>query len=285
MTLEIETYKFDSLVELTNVVWENCEFIVPQKLWKGDSKELIPNKWALVGEKSNNVCGIVSDRYTLMQHIDVIDMLASTLNQIYSGIECNGIVKQIGNKIIVDIKYPEYTIENAYDGKPIIYGHRFTHAPDGKSGVNGYAYFYRLICLNGMKLKSIIPETTIRESHFKNLPRNYQKALDNLIQSGNVFERVEKLVASAYEDKYTHFTYEQLWNTIAGMIGGNKKLAREIIDGLNVHNFSRYDLYNSITRYVSHNDVAISNMDKLDTFAENVLANNIELIQPIEVSA
>jgi len=287
--IDTKTYRFHDLDEMVDVVTDFGGiaevaplFMLPQmNMYTVELK----NKFALYRQSDQEFYGFATDKYVLAQHFEVANAARQAIQSDYPDLFVEGFVKFHGSKMRINFTFPEYVIDDETTGKGIEVGAFLNHSIDGKSGLNGGARFYRVICTNGMMLKSSIPEAEFSIKHLGEFKKNLKSTIGVLTNAVGIHERITRLVESAIEDQYTHFTESELHATLSGILG-SKRLASRIVDiaKTNPAQFTRYDLYKDITDYVEHNSKSLPISEKYDRIAEKLLIGDIPVVVP-EITA
>lgn len=229
----------------------------------------LPKKLGILNEKTNNVSGIVSDRYRLYNHDSVFNNVIDSFERVritdvlYNFENDHDIVRMEGI-------FPEYKIhDDTKEG--FIPGFRIMNANTGKDSVSFQFFGIRLVCLNGMTAKNIIPECTFNVRHIMS-PDKLDKTIVDFVDS--ILMNMTHLYDTINESKKREITFENYDATVEYLtpIMTGKKPAKHI--ALDVHESIKvYDLYNMITYYATHNIDNHMKRDKIYNNAEMLLIN------------
>lgn len=200
--------------------------------------------------------GVVSKDYPIVQHNQVFG--AGIEAFVRDGISVEGSYEYDNRGRM----YSTFMFKNVLipdDEKGIALGIRLFNSYTGDQPIRGYGVATRLVCANGMTLRSTIPEMVINLTHRGEIPYGF------------IVSKVRDLVASTLESQQTivqkidfamaeqvHFESERdMVACIASMVGGERR-AKEIKSKLGSrYDITQWELYNAITNVVSREDEAL----------------------------
>jgi hypothetical protein len=275
------SYPFDGLEGLKDIGNNVLEGIVSYPIYYEDVPEYfteIENRFALIGERTATCYSVVSDKFTEANHSDVINSAIDMLDEKYPNLEVVGEAKTDGNTCRIQMRFPEYTIDDD-TSKGIEMGAFINHRYDGRGALKGGVMMTRVVCTNGMMAFKAVPEGAFSIAHLSGFHAKLDKTIGLITQGIEVHDRVELLIGSAIDDRYEYFTRDDLVFTLAGILGGERVAKRVIAQAeLNVSDFSRYDLYNEITRFAQHQPLSIGQIEKLDGAGEKMLVGDVPIV-------
>lgn len=274
-------YPFDGLVELEDLGTQVLEGVVSHPAYYEFSEGVfmeIENREALIGERTGTSYAVVSDKYKAANHSHVIGSVIDTINQNFPGLRVEGQIVTDGNVMKLNMSFPDYAIDdNTTNG--IQFGAFVNHRYDGRGALRGGIRMTRVICTNGMTMFANMKDGSFSIPHLSGFHGKMKNTIHLVTASIEMRERIELLVNSAIEDQYQHFTRDDLIYTISGIVGG-QRVAKRIIEAaeLNPTAFTRYDLYNEITRYAEHQPMSVNVAERLDVASEKVLSGAIPIL-------
>ena len=117
-----------------------------QRITTQSSNLAIPNRLAVVRTDTLQTIGVVSKKYTLLPHAEVIDTLRETLKG--QEVEEKILLTHNGARMYLEMTLPEITLK--VDGDMIAMRLVVSNSYDGSRKVNIAFGAYRLVCSNGM---------------------------------------------------------------------------------------------------------------------------------------
>jgi len=197
----------------------------------------------------NRVEAIMSDKYTLVQHRDAFFPLLQAVQTIPA--EIFGFVTDEGGKVYIDVLFDseEYKIEPE-DGKPINIGLRASNTYDGTGAFIVRAFGYRSYCDNGM----VFGKKTIASAY------QIHRGAVSLDVFRSILEELKKFVPmlketinSAIQDS---IEFAQVSEVLKALDIGKRTriniLSRTLTKTDKDGKISRWELYNTLTDYITH---------------------------------
>jgi hypothetical protein len=246
---------------------------------------------AVVNQSTNQVARIAGSGYRILQHKHffgkVLDMLNST------GItNISGYVNRIngGNSVAARIIFNDILIEEPSMGKNIKVGAEFLNSYDKEYAARGSAYNLRLSCTNQMILRNLIKEWVFSRAH---VAQSEEQLLD--IVSDKQEQFLKTLLSSETKFKnamneaiYTNveYTHPKQVEVFMQKLLQTKKHGENIAEHVhkkaiqegNHYNVSKWDIYNVMTDYTTHETEGLRNFEWFQFRAEkDVLMNEIKL--------
>lgn len=205
----------------------------------------------------------VSKDYTLVQHKPIIDAYTSVLNKY--NISIFGTVQNYGNRIYVETAFGD---RDVIDGVKL--GVRLVNSYDKYTGFRLEAFGYRTACSNGMFLGQVLKqEVSINRMHIGEIDvkSTVVEFLQTLFDSD---KQLKQYISEAMKDSIE-------WNIALEVLKqlGKKhseKIAFALTNLRDDLNITRWDLYNAITWYSTHQLVSDYAQDKAQKVAQKVLA-------------
>lgn len=220
---------------------------------------------AVVNLTTMKTAAVVSDQYELVQHEDVALSLIEAIEGL--GIKAEAKVLSGGNKLIMDIVFPDAKLYVA-QGEEFLGGIRIINSYDTTTGISFTPRLLRLACKNGMVVSTGISQgLSIRhhENRVKEMAGAVEALLKDMINNNHVLKAmVEDCISDSIE-------WSLLDNIIEGLIS-TKKHREAIKARLEGTQGTRWDLYNAITNYCTHDEQLKPNIENtLQKKAEKVL--------------
>ena len=269
--------KFENLAELNNIgltldTAEEREVYISEKQnqpnisymsYKADRYKGI---WNL---NKNSLSCISSRKYALIQHQDAINQFIETLNNL--NITGNGIVRDFGDKVIVEFLFSDKLIDDGEKG--IRLGIRLINSYDMSHSLSGELYAYRLVCSNGMVLGRAIHGVKFSRWHsgIIDIKEQMRRFIQLAIESDTSLQSlINEAMANSIEWELTKTIIQRIFR-----IEKYRKLILEQLEPLITagKTINRWELYNAVT-YVASNgkELKQSVIDNLQRKAQSILA-------------
>lgn len=208
--------------------------------------------------------------YNVIQHKEYFDAFAQAMDRL--NVKYKMIIKQAGNRAFADIQFEGRNIKFKKLNEEFVTGIRLMNGYNGKTGLLVSPMFTRLACLNGMIITRTERSFSVRH-HSKMLQEVetfVEKRLNELI---NKYDDLQAWVSGAMADSKE---WTLCCNIIAKMIPivkhreqVLKNLGIDIViktdkakkktfnyiwhdDKLKKEKFTRWEVYNAVTSYLSH---------------------------------
>ncbi|MCL2333990.1 MAG: DUF932 domain-containing protein [Candidatus Methanoplasma sp.] len=240
-----------------HVKWVNP--VVPFKTSSGDLNYSPSEDYrAIVGERSNKVYSIMSNKYNPVQHSKILEAMAQASEQ--TGINVFGSVSEAvgtmhahGFFMSPEVKIEEYA-DRVMRDDPFMLGVRMYNSHNGKTGFGAEVFGIRMVCFNynafGFSLGKIGWKHNVKKDNIIDGFGNVMgKALD---QVPNLADHLAKMNLEAIDiDEATALLYGiSLSPTQADTIVENIEALNP--DVKDKKKLKVYDLYNAATAYTSH---------------------------------
>ena len=253
---------------------------------------------AIVNKRTGEVAQIATDSYTVLQHRNYYSMLALNFEEIgVNNISGYILEKDGGNAINARVVFRDFVEDEPAVGKNIMLGAEFNNSFDKKFAATGNAYFYRLICSNGMILKKLIPGCDFSRNHnarsetemLNSIQIRADGFIKGIVESGELFKDV---MNDAIESRVVFENPVQLFSSMEEIFGSKKhaenigQIARKSATvGADAHLYlNKWDLYNSSTDYASHNAMTPDVFSKiLETAESKILDPKAKIPLPIPI--
>lgn len=216
-----------------------------------------------------HVAGIMSDRYTILQHQDAFNAVVDSLKTINTKIH-GKITAYNGDLVYLYGSFTDVLIkDDTKQGMEL--GFRIANSYNMWSSFSGSAYTFRLVCSNGAMLKKLIPEAKFTNKHFGKV-MNYQDIVSEFIKKlVSSVPILEKKVSEAIADTVEWKLVEKLLPKMILMKKHKEAIEKILIQERKKkgEKLSRWDIYNTFTAYVSHGE-------KISVYLENFLNRKAE---------
>jgi hypothetical protein len=254
---------------------------------------------AIVNERTNQLARVASSGYKILQHPHYFAKVAEcckTANQT----SIKGYVRQTngGNSVTVRLVFNDLFVEEPQKGMNIQVGAEFNNSYNFDYAARGAAYNLRISCTNQMVMRNLIKEWVFCRAH---VAKSEEDLLD--IVAGKTEEFFGELLTSqpkfklamenAIDTDVTFTDIRQIEALFKRMFEGKKHsenmadMVRRIAQPVgNEFTISKWDLYNVVTDYTTHDVEAPKMFDTMQYRAEkNILINPIEVPTMEEVKA
>ena len=238
---------------------------------------------AVYNLNSNKVATIVSDRYNLVQHKDVVESVADALLNL--NIRSDASVRNDGNRIFVDIAFPDSKLY-AGVGEEFFSGVRVINSYNKTTGIMVLPHLVRLACSNGMVMNvGWVKEFNI--THTQKLAEDFSKTIQVMIKDmaqGN--EKFKAMVNNCIGDS---IEWELLDKIMVKLVDKRSKHL-EAIKQMLVEKYAkdkakptRWDVYNAFTDYATHGEQLKPSIEQwLQNRAQKILVTPLLELVPKE---
>lgn len=226
---------------------------------------------AIWNVSQNKLGCIASNSYNLIQHREVVNAMVSAINNLE--IEHNISIKSSGHRIFVDVSFPKTKLYVSEVGEEFIGGLRLINSYDKTTGLLILPRLERLICANGMVIKTFVSGYCIR--HNQKLVKNFEgiieKALNDMINS---CDKLKAMVNECIGDSVEWALVEKI---LKNLVSREKHIEGIFSKLEQKETVTRWDIYNAITNYAT-------NGEQLKPNVENWLQNKAQklLEKPLE---
>jgi hypothetical protein len=243
-------FKFVQEVENLDVA-ESRKVLIPSS--SGDNLIEAENYQAIYNLSQNSLGCIASKGYNIIQHREVVSSLFEAIDNLNIPYEKK--MRTQGHRVFLDIIFPDTKIlvkaKGLVQGEEFVGGIRLINSYDKTTGLLILPRIERVACANGMIVSHFIAGYSIR--HNQTLVKDFQivieKAINGLVNSSSVLQAIlNECIADSIEWKYCELIFKNLIKY--------KKHSEGILEILKQNKkdvITRWDIYNSITAYCSHN--------------------------------
>lgn len=272
-------------------------------IFYGDEKVETEGYKGIYNNQAKKLAQVVSKHYQIIQHRDAVQAIGEVLDE--AGIKTTGFVKSFGNQIQGNLVFDNKgeAVKDPESG--IKLGIRFLNSYNKSTSFRLELYGFRMICQNGMALGKAmkdVREVTFHMGEEKTLPAlkeivrrfvknmvdnvsSLQHYIDECLIDTVEWENVGKLL----EKLFQHRKHRDKIGDILGISfievedkKTKKKSYNYVLEKEGKQKITRWDLYNAITDYASHNDLGLSVENRLQDTAQNVLRKPYDQLIEVE---
>jgi hypothetical protein len=276
-------FKFVQEVEDLDVA-ESRKVLIPST--SGDNFVEAKDYQAIWNLSQNSLACISSKGYNIIQHREVVTSLFQAIENLNIPYEKK--IKTQGHRIFVDITFPDTKIlvkaKGLVKGEEFVGGIRLVNSFDKTTGLLILPRMERVVCANGMIVSQFITGYSIR--HNQALVKDFQivieKAINGLVNSSSVLQAIlNECIADSIEWQYCELVLKNLIKY--------KKHTEGILEILKQNKkdvLTRWDIYNSVTAYCSHNAQLKPSIEAhLQNKAQHLLKTKLEVLSVDEEDA
>ena len=230
----------------------------------------------------NRISNVVSTRYQLIQHSDVMRAVIETLGRLNLDVE--GLIVQDEHRIRGDLVFKKEGLSVKDGAKGVKIGFRVLNSYDKSWSFRLEMFGYRLICKSGMALGNTmgIREVTLHVGEKK----TYEKIcwivegfIKDVIESHNTLQAyVDSMIADSTEWQFAEDILTRMFKV--------KKHREAILERLEKKPIiTRWELYNALTNYISHgNKIKPGVQSWLELCSQRFIRSTFKQLEnPIEV--
>jgi len=236
---------------------------------------------AVWNQDTGKVASIVSKGYEIVQHRDVAQSFLDAYANL--NIEAKTRIKDHENRITIDVEFPKSRLY-VQKGEEFIVGFRLINSYDKTTGVSIVPRLVRLACMNGMivDVKGFVG--TFNYRHNQEMAQNFAGYIETALKETiNANDKLKAMVNDCIGDSIEWEICEKL----IPLLINTKKHWEVILEDLKGDIVTRWDIYNAITKYATHNEQLKPNIEAfLQEKAQRVLTTplmNLVKLNAIEV--
>jgi len=266
---------------------------------KGTDYEKVQNHRLIWNLSKEKVANAVNVNFQIIQHRDIFGSVCDALGNL--NLDVKGRLDDSGDYVKADIIFQGQ--KEIKDGsKGIQLGIRVSNSNNKKSAFRLEMYAFRIVCQNGMSSGNMIPEVRDAQIHFgieKIDMTVVQAMIEKFVKKViNNSDKLQELVNESIKDSIEWEILEKIMkHNIAG-----KKILIEIVKKLGVQTietidkksgrtitlfdcektkkFTRWQLYNCLTEYLSHDlQLKSSAITHLELSSQTILKNSFEKLK------
>jgi len=241
--------------------------------------QLVKGHKGIYNTNTRQIASIVSDNYAIIQHRDAYISLVSALRR--AEIEVAGVVKNGRDHVAVEMTFDGVVADDGEQG--IELGAKVVNSYNKQSAFRGWGWGLRKVCSNGLYIRTIIPEMAFSIVHRGKAPEISIEAITNMVdQARSRLVDYEHVIERAKETPLAFPMVESIIETISPYVGGTRS-AVTVVDGYwnGELNTTRWDAYNMMTAYASHEGLNEPRFHAVQQRAEKFLmADTIEIVVP-----
>jgi hypothetical protein len=210
---------------------------------------------AVYNVTKDHVSAIVGLNYNIVQHRDLYKCAVEACSNL--GLEFKDNVLDFGDKVYIDIDFPEKKFEFKQLGESFAIGLRFMNSYNKKTGVVIVPKFIRLACMNGMIVRNLRWSHAVKIRHntpqAKDFETHVEIALSKII---TMDEQLRKVVEPAMADSIEFDLAKKIYQYLLGRCADEYvekiwKIAKKNMPRT-AKSLSRWDMYNAVTQFVTH---------------------------------
>lgn len=272
-------------------------------IFYGDDKQETSDYKGVYNNELGKLAQVVSKHYQIIQHQDAVRAIGEVLSE--AGIQTTGFVRNFGNQIQGNLVFDNKgeAVKDPESG--IKLGIRFLNSYNKSTSFRLELYGYRMICQNGMALGQAmkqVREVTFHMGEEKTLPKLkeiVQRFVKNMADNVSSLQQyIDECLVDTAEWKNIGKLLEKLFqhrkhrDKIGELLGisfievedkkTKKKTYNYVLEKEGKAKITRWDLYNAITDYASHNDLGLSVENRLQDTAQRVLRKPYEQLLEVE---
>lgn len=253
--IDITKQKFANVGELKTILEGMDSYeVLPAVVYHEKYVDGLTGKVGIMTNTSKGrQCMPTSLDYPVFDHKTAFGFAADSVQKMGAGI--HGDVETWGDRAYLTGMFDGV---NIVDGKDSVVelGFHLENAMDRKIAFKGDGYTMRLVCANGAKAKSILPQFEIHEWHTQDMAIRVPEVIAKfayglLAKAGYLQEAVNEAIVSKVK-----FESKESVEATMGVVyeGISDRHIKKIVEQIQTLEPSRWDLYNAASYYTSHND-------------------------------
>ena len=225
----------------------------------------------------DKIACIASKNYEITQHKDVVNGVVDALQRL--NMNATASLKTQGHRMFVDINFPDAKLYLNEVNETFTSGLRIINSYDKSTGIMVLPELKRLACMNGMVVhQSFMEGISIR--HTSKLVADFEGTVEKMLkQMVNGCDKLKAMVNDCIGDSIEWVAVEKI---MEGLIGRKKHIEaiKEKLENRTTPT-SRWDLYNAITNYATHDEHLTPNINQwLQNKAQKVLTTPLVQLVP-----
>jgi len=266
-----------NMAELKNAAM-SFDTAILEDVRKGSNTEPEKNFRAVTNVNTGKTAAMVSDRYNLVQHKDVVESVADALVNL--NIKADAMVRNDGNRVFVDISFPDSKLYVENVGEEFFCGIRVINSYNKTTGIMVLPRLVRLSCTNGMVVNvGWIKEFNI--THTQKLAENFSNTIQVMIRDmaeGN--EKFKAMINGCIGDSIEWELMDKILNKLVDNRNKHYEAIKLKLEGK--VNPTRWDLYNAFTDYATHGEQIKPSIENwLQNKAQKLLVTPLVELVPV----
>ena len=239
----------------------------------------VDNFKAVVNMSTEKVATVVSKKYKLVQHKEVIDSVVEALANL--NISCNSDIKNSRNRVFVDIEFSDTKLY-VNEGETFVAGVRVINSFDKTTGIGVLPRLVRLACSNGM----VVHQAWLKGfhiSHSQKFAKDFEGTVQVMLQ--NMINNNDRLKAMVNDCIVDSVEWELMEKILEGLVPRKKhfEALKELLLKQGHDLLTRWDLYNAFTTYATHGEQIKPSVDQwLQGKAQKILTTELLALVPSE---
>jgi len=240
-----------------------------------DSTVPTDNYIGVWNKTTSHLSCVASRRYGIVQHRDVLEAFADTLQEVGLNIRGGIHYDEKGDEMRVQVFFQDEEKLIKDDAKGIQLGVRLINSYNLTNSLRGEMWGLRLVCSNGMKLPGF--EAVYRRNHMGVI--DVKKGMTDFVKT--IIERrpvIEKLVMKNIEETLEYELSVKVFQKLFE-VKKHRKILLNKLEAYKGKRFTKWELYNMVTNYATHGQgLRISAIDWLQDKARKLLTQPIEVL-------
>ena len=246
-----------------------------EPIWEGNDKILSESWKAIYNDRTQNCIAHVSSNYQLVQHRDVADSMVEALSNLNIKHEVNVINGE--NLMILDINFPDAKLY-VKKGEEFTAGFRLINSYNKSSGIIIAPKLVRLICDNGMVINSKNFVKTFQCNHTSKQVNDFESQVQIMLKEViNASDKLKAMINDCIGDSVEWAITDSILKKVFNF---PKKHSAKILEKLDSSKpVTRWDLYNALTDYATHNEQLRPRIEMyIQSKANNLFQNKFETL-------
>lgn len=252
------------------------------RLFVDGSMKQTPKVYGLKNLNTGTVHFGAAKNYMPLNHEDALDPVLTAADHL----GLNTLINIDNHHDVVEafILFPDLMVNDHQDG--IQMGVRFKNQYNDKKSFKGSAFGWRLACANGMLATKTFGELVITAWHTEKqvlgIPAKVEEFIDGILQRSHLLEvQIDNAIAA----KVSFKDYAEIANTLAPITESKKIADVAALQIDNPEKTNKWELYNAITAYASHEQISHIKREALIGNAEAKILHGTVIPIPVPVVA
>lgn len=296
----IEKFEIENTASILNF-GNRFDKAIEVPIFYGENKKDTHDFKGIYNARTKELVQVASKHYTVIQHRDILEAIHDSLKA--RGLNVKGRLDNFGNSVRLDVVFPGVSVKDDTK-KGISLGIRATNSYDRARSFKLEMFAFRMLCQNGMSLGKALDNIKEVVFHFGNKTKEFvrdivSKFIEKVVASSG---DLQNLVQQSIKDKLDFRTTSKLLEKLIVF----KKHRGKILEKLNISTIEKYDkkkkkrsfeyvkedkkesvtrweLYNAITNYTSHEDkLGQSTEDNIQNVAQEILSRDFSKLATME---
>lgn len=231
----------------------------------------------------NRMSSIVSQGYSLVQHQEAFGMVADHLEDY----KVYGQLNNYHDVVTLNVFFPDIHLND--DAQGLDLGIKVVNSYDKSSSFKIFGVANRLVCTNGMYMRTIIPGMEFMKIHVGELSTHMDGIISGFFEIlENSVHEVQEVIDASMVETIEFENLDQVQATFSQELKSPMH-AKNLMNGNhyepeNELRPTKWDFVNAITSYLTHSDkpVVESRVDIYSDWAEKILSPGYEIVPFVE---